>query len=157
MVAWFMMYSRSCLTSSQGKTVQISAFVGNIIKNWEAFPILIVVPNSTITNWVREFVRWAPNLTVVPFHGESKARDVIKQYELYHPTNRTGTSRVKYHVLVTTYDSISNVKDFTSVFKAVRRWEVLVVDEGQRREFDRFLFFFSLFLIWHGTTFHSEE
>lgn len=93
---------------------------------WEAFPALVVVPNSTITNWVREFERWAPNLRVVPFYGEAKSRDVIKNFELKHnaSTKKAGTTGAKFHVLVTTYESLLNPKDFGSVFKAQPRWEV---------------------------------
>lgn len=101
-----------------------------------AFPVLVVVPNSTISNWVREFERWAPNLRVVPFYGEAKARDIIKRYELFHPKESVSETQTgaKYHVLVTTYEMITNPKDFTPVFKNTPRWEVLVVDEGQRRK-----------------------
>lgn len=52
------------------------------------------------------------------------------QYELFHATKR----EPKYHVLVTTYETVTNPRDFSNVFKSVGRWEVLVVDEGQRRE-----------------------
>lgn len=91
-----------------------------------AFPALVVVPNSTIMNWVREFERWAPNLRVVPFYGEAKARDVIKRFELNHDSKpRNGTS-AKYHVLITTYDSLLNPKDFTPVFKNQPRWEARI-------------------------------
>ena len=69
---------------------------------------------------MREFERWAPNLRVVPFYGEAKARDVIKRFELNHDTKRGS----KYHVLVTTYESLLNLKDFTPVFKNQQRWEV---------------------------------
>ena len=96
-----------------------------------AWPALVVVPNSTITNWVREFERWAPNLRVCSFYGEARARDIIKQYELYHEDFIKGTTGAKYHVLVTTYETITG-KDFTTVFKKSPRWEMLVVDEGQR-------------------------
>ena len=109
--------------------------MGNIIKNWKAYPVLIVVPNSTITNWVREFERWAPDLRVVPFYGEAKARDVIHKFELRHDNKAPGTTGAKFHVLVTGYHCVINAKDFTSVFKAQPRWEVLIVDEGQRRMF----------------------
>ena len=109
-------------------------FVGQIIKGlpntYSACPVLVVVPNSTITNWVREFERWAPNLRVVPFHGEAKSRDIIKRYELSHGTVEDGTTGAKYHVLVTTYDMVTSAKE--TIFKKVPRWEVLVVDEGQR-------------------------
>jgi chromodomain-helicase-DNA-binding protein 4 len=117
----------------QGKTVQIVTFIGNIIKAFDAAPVLVVVPHSTITNWAREFSSWAPGLRVVPFYGEAKSREVIKRYELMHPTKIQGTTGAKFHVLITTYDTITS-KDFSTVIKSVRRWEVLIVDEGQRRK-----------------------
>lgn len=114
--------------------MQIVTFIGSILKH-KAFPVLVVVPNSTITNWVREFERWAPELRVVPFYGESKAREVIKRFELTHAHyDKRHTTGAKYHVLVTTYETVTNQKDFNPVFKNVPRWEVLVVDEGQRRK-----------------------
>ena len=51
-----------------------------------------------------------------------------------HETKKSGTTGAKFHVLVTTYQSITNTKDFTPVFKRIPRWEVLIVDEGQRRK-----------------------
>jgi SNF2 family DNA or RNA helicase len=107
-------------------------FLGTIIDKWQGAPALVVVPNSTITNWVREFTRWAPKLRVVPFYGEAKARDVIIEYELFHPSDRKGGPEPKYHVMVTTYETLISPRDFNSVFKSIPRWEVLVVDEGQR-------------------------
>jgi chromodomain-helicase-DNA-binding protein 4 len=117
--------------SHQGKTVQIVTFLGNIIKAFDAAPVLVVVPHSTITNWAREFSSWAPGIRVVPFYGEAKSRAVIKRYELTHPTKIQGTTGAKFHVLVTTYDTITS-KDFNPVIKSVPRWEALIVDEGQR-------------------------
>jgi len=76
--------------------------------------------------------RWAPHLRVVPYHGEAKAREVLKKFELKHVRSEPGTTGAKFHVLVTTYDCLNNPKDFSTVFKAQPRWEVLVVDEGQR-------------------------
>lgn len=111
---------------SQGKTVQIVTFLGNLVKRFKTFPALVVVPNSTITNWVREFTLWAPQLTVVPFFGEAKAREVIKGFELYHERPPAGCTSSKYHVLVATYESLLNAKDFTSVFKSQPRWEVRI-------------------------------
>ncbi|KAH9049552.1 SNF2 family N-terminal domain-containing protein [Lactarius hengduanensis] len=123
-----------------GKTVQIVTYIGSIIKSFDACPILVVVPNSTITNWAREFASWAPGVRVVPFYGEAKSRDVIKRYELTHSTKIQGTTGAKFHVLVTTYDTITS-KDFNPVIKSVPRWEVLVVDEGQRLKNDQGLLF----------------
>ncbi|KAF8913030.1 SNF2 family N-terminal domain-containing protein, partial [Gymnopilus junonius] len=124
-----------------GKTVQIVSFLGNIANNWNAFPALVVVPNSTITNWVREFERWAPRLRVVPFYGEKPARDVIQKFELFHDTASSEYTKAKFHILVTTYEALTNGKDFTPVFRNQPRWEVLVVDEGQRLKSDSSLLF----------------
>lgn len=120
---------RSChrhtsTSSIQGKTVQVATFLGNIITNWNALPALVVVPNSTITNWVREFERWAPQLRVVPFNGDKAARDVIKDYELFHKPPPAGKTPAKFHVLVTTYETLTGAKDFTPIFKNQQRWEV---------------------------------
>lgn len=109
--------------------MQIAAFIGNVASNWNACPALVVVPNSTITNWVREFERWAPELRVVPFYGEAKARDVIKKYELSHRSKVAGQTSVKFHVLVTTYEALLNPKDFGTVFKSVPRWEASRIDD----------------------------
>ncbi|KAF9447799.1 hypothetical protein P691DRAFT_801793 [Macrolepiota fuliginosa MF-IS2] len=123
-----------------GKTVQVATFLGFIASKWKASPALVVVPNSTITNWVREFERWAPNLRVVPFYGEKKARDVIKKFELFHENYLSTHTPAKFHVLVTTYENITG-RDFTTVFKNQDRWEALVVDEGQRLKSDNSLLF----------------
>ncbi|TBU49968.1 SNF2 family N-terminal domain-containing protein [Dichomitus squalens] len=124
-----------------GKTVQIVTFIGYIVSAFKCFPALVVVPNSTITNWVREFERWAPKLRVVPFYGDAKAREIIKKYELFHSRPTSGTTGAKYHVLVTTYETITNTKEFGPVFKSTPSWEMLVVDEGQRLKSDASLIF----------------
>ncbi|KAG6331283.1 hypothetical protein ID866_7805 [Astraeus odoratus] len=124
-----------------GKTVQIVMFLGTVIEKFKAAPALVVVPNSTITNWVREFSRWAPRLRVVPFYGEAKSREVVLKYELFHGSTTKAPLKPKYHVLVTTYETITGHRDFTVVFKNIPQWEVLVVDEGQRLKSDTSLLF----------------
>ncbi len=121
--------------------MQVVTSLGVLFKKYGACPALVVVPNSTISNWVREFERWAPELRVCPFYGEAKAREVIKNYELYHSAKPDGITRTKFHVLVTTYETVTNPKEFTAVFKQIHRWELLVIDEGQRRKHNRFINF----------------
>ncbi|KAG9001163.1 hypothetical protein FRB93_012245 [Tulasnella sp. JGI-2019a] len=110
-----------------GKTVQMITFLGMLVQEF-IFPILVVVPNSTIANWMREFQRWAPHVRAVQYCGVAESRAVIRQYELYHK----GSTNLKFHVLVATYESITNPKEFNMVFGRVKRWEALIVDEGQR-------------------------
>jgi SWI/SNF-related matrix-associated actin-dependent regulator of chromatin subfamily A member 5 len=41
-------------------------------------PHLIIVPKSTLSNWMNELARWAPKLTPVKFHGTKEERaDII--------------------------------------------------------------------------------
>lgn len=108
-------------------------FIALVIKEKGAAPCLIVVPNSTITSWVREFERWAPCLRVVPYYGEAKSREIVRRYELTHDETEPGYTKLKYHVLITTYETITKARDFGAVFKQPPRWEALIVDEGQRR------------------------
>jgi chromodomain-helicase-DNA-binding protein 4 len=68
---------------------------------------------------------------VVRFNGEAKARQVIKDYELWNSDGKQ-----MYHAIVTTYETLHGV-EFTQVFKKPGRWETVVVDEGQRCEFVR--------------------
>lgn len=117
--------------------MQIVTFLGVVVQ-FDAFPALVVVPNSTVTNWVREFERWAPQLRVCSFYGDAKSRDIIKRYELWHDKKAPRTTGAKYHVLVTTYETVTNMKEFGPVFKMTPRWECLVVDEGQRRKCSTF-------------------
>ncbi len=103
------------------------------MRRWETWPALVVVPNSTITNWVREFSKWAPALRVVPYYGGAKGRSIVQKYELYHDEPAKGTTGAKFHVLITTYETVTTAKESAAVFKNAPRWEVLIVDEGQRR------------------------
>lgn len=70
---------------------------------------------------------------MVSYYGEAKSREIVRRYELTHDETPVGYTKLKYHVLITTYETITNSRDFTPVFKQVPRWEALIVDEGQRR------------------------
>ncbi|KAF9954579.1 hypothetical protein BGZ72_004467 [Mortierella alpina] len=121
-----------------GKTIQMVAFVTTLYHQLRAFPCLIVVPNSTLTNWVREFAKWAPDLRVVAYYGPQTSRSVVRDYELFHP----GTHDLKCHVVVTTYEMIVNATD-GSLFRK-NSWECLVVDEGQRLKNENSMLFVKL-------------
>lgn len=55
-----------------GKTIQVCSFLGYLCSEEHmTYPHLVVVPNSTITNWVREFEKWVPHVRVVPYYGEA--------------------------------------------------------------------------------------
>ncbi|CAI9783539.1 unnamed protein product [Fraxinus pennsylvanica] len=115
-----------------GKTVSACAFLSSLYFEFKAtLPCLVLVPLSTMPNWMGEFSLWAPNLNVVEYHGNTRARTIIRQYE-WHAYDPSGlnkkTSGYKFNVLLTTYEMV--LAD-SSHLRAVP-WEVLVVDEGHR-------------------------
>ncbi|XP_043699525.1 protein CHROMATIN REMODELING 4-like isoform X2 [Telopea speciosissima] len=115
-----------------GKTVSACAFISSLYIEFKVrLPCLVLVPLSTMPNWLAEFALWAPDLNVVEYHGCAKARSIIRQYEWYagHPNvlNKR-TKSYKFNVLLTTYEMV--LAD-SSHLRGVP-WEVLVVDEGHR-------------------------
>ncbi|XP_047330683.1 protein CHROMATIN REMODELING 4 [Impatiens glandulifera] len=113
-----------------GKTVSAGAFMSSLYFEFKVkLPCLVLVPLSTMPNWMAEFALWAPHLNVVEYHGCAKARAMIRQYE-WHSNDPTYKSKksFKFNVLLTTYEMI--LAD-SSHLRTVP-WEVLVVDEGHR-------------------------
>ncbi|KAL6992157.1 DNA helicase [Sarracenia purpurea var. burkii] len=115
-----------------GKTVSACAFISSLYFEFKAMlPCLVLVPLSTMPNWMAEFASWAPGLNVVEYHGCAKARAIIRQYE-WHACDpcrlNKKTTSYKFNVLLTTYEMV--LAD-SSHLRAVP-WEVLVVDEGHR-------------------------
>ncbi|KAI3700239.1 hypothetical protein L2E82_44860 [Cichorium intybus] len=115
-----------------GKTISASAFLSSLYFEFKArLPSLVLVPLSTMPNWMAEFSLWAPNLNVIEYHGCARARTLIREYE-FHGNDPNGTKKntnsYKFNVLLTTYEMV--LADATHL-RGVP-WEVLVVDEGHR-------------------------
>lgn len=115
-----------------GKTVSACAFISSLYLEFKVtLPCLVLVPLSTMPNWMSEFSLWAPNLNVVEYHGSAKSRAIIRQYE-WHATDpvqrNRKTASYKFNVLLTTYEMV--LAD--SCHLRGVPWEVLVVDEGHR-------------------------
>ncbi|KAJ6846577.1 protein CHROMATIN REMODELING 4-like [Iris pallida] len=115
-----------------GKTVSACAFLSSLYLEFKAkLPCLVLVPLSTMPNWMAEFALWAPHLNVVEYHGPAKARSIIRQFE-WHATYPGGLRKVtrayKFNVLLTTYEMV--LVD-SSHLRGIP-WEVLMVDEGHR-------------------------
>ncbi|ORY30527.1 SNF2 family N-terminal domain-domain-containing protein [Naematelia encephala] len=133
----------SCILADDmglGKTIQIASLLGCLgSSEMRIYPCLVVVPNSTITNWVREFEKWVPHVRVVPYYGEAASRKIIAKYELYHKGLQGKAAGLKAHIVLTTYDMITG-SEFR-VFSGIPRWELLCIDEGQRLKSDDSLIF----------------
>ncbi|KAJ3281257.1 hypothetical protein HK104_000118 [Borealophlyctis nickersoniae] len=115
-----------------GKTIQVIAMLAVLKNRYQLYPYLIIVPNACLSNWMREFARWAPSLRVVEFSGPKLRRDIILKHEMLHPSSTAQNKSLRCHVVVTTYEWITLEP---SVFKNIP-WEVVVVDEAQRLKND---------------------
>ena len=121
-----------------GKTIQIIGFLATLVQDWNCFPFLVVVPNSTCPNWRREMKRWAPSLRVVTYYGSKESRGLAYRYELFPE----GSKDVRCHVVVTSYDAAAD-ENCRKFFRSVP-WQGLVVDEGQRLKNDKNLLYAAL-------------
>ena len=62
----------SCILADDmglGKTCQVIAFLALLFEKGIKGPHLIVVPGSTLENWLREFSIFCPGLVVTPYYG----------------------------------------------------------------------------------------
>jgi SNF2 family DNA or RNA helicase len=61
-----------------GKTLQTISFLG-FLKHYKDItgPHLVIVPKSTLHNWMKEFEKWCPDLKVFLFHGMKDDRAVM--------------------------------------------------------------------------------
>lgn len=102
-----------------GKTIQTIALITYLMEYKRLNgPFLIIVPLSTLSNWVYEFDKWAPSVVKVSYKGSPAAR------RAFVPILRSG----KFNVLLTTYEYI--IKDKQVLAKL--RWKYMIVDEGHR-------------------------
>ena len=104
-----------------GKTIQAISLICYI---WETKrirnkPHLIIAPKSTISNWMREFAKWAPDLKTINLNPKQEFREDILR-EMRKPGNMD--------VCVTTYDALLRVPELRSKFS----WYLIVFDEAHK-------------------------
>ena len=64
----------SCILADDmglGKTCQVIAFLASLFEKGVKGPHLVIVPGSTLENWLREFQTFCPTLTVMPYYGKT--------------------------------------------------------------------------------------
>lgn len=109
-----------------GKTLQSISILA-YMKEYRnvAGPHLVMVPKSTLSNWMNEFNRWCPSLRVVRFHGSKEERA-----EIVADVLKPGLSQEQrgWDVVVTTYEVVNMEKGpLTKI-----AWRYLVIDEAHR-------------------------
>ncbi|KAB5522783.1 hypothetical protein PHYPO_G00163400 [Pangasianodon hypophthalmus] len=103
-----------------GKTLQTIALLG-YLKHYRNIPgpHMVLVPKSTLHNWMNEFKRWVPSLRAVCLIGDKDARAAFIR-DVMMPG--------EWDVCVTSYEMVIREK---SVFKKFN-WRYLVIDEAHR-------------------------
>jgi len=113
----------SCILADDmglGKTCQVIAFLASLYEKGIKGPHLIVVPSSTIENWLREFQKFCPTLSVMPYYAGIKERAGIRDH--------IEDNRDEINVVITTY-TIAKAKE-DSKFLRDMKFTVCVFDEG---------------------------
>eukprot|EP01038_Epipyxis_sp_PR26KG_P008238 gene8238-11148_t len=87
-------------------------------------PHLIMVPKSTLSNWINELKKWCPSLRPLRFHGSKEERAEIA--EQLKPGK--DHSLRPWDVVVTTYEVVNLEK---SVLTKIA-WRYLIIDEAHR-------------------------
>ncbi|TPX74987.1 hypothetical protein CcCBS67573_g03755 [Chytriomyces confervae] len=106
-----------------GKTAQVIAFISHLKEQGSVgSPHLVIVPSSTLENWLREFANWSPSLNVLSYYGSQSEREVIRY-------NLAQEDLADYDAVVTTYNLAASSKEDRVFLKRLRP-RSLILDEG---------------------------
>ncbi|XP_068183416.1 lymphoid-specific helicase [Antennarius striatus] len=106
-----------------GKTIQCIAHIAMMIEKKVMGPFLVVAPLSTLPNWINEFTRFAPEVSVLLYHGSQSERARILQ-QIRRPQGPLSMNPV----VVTSFEISMIDRKFLQRFQ----WKYLIVDEGHR-------------------------
>jgi SWI/SNF-related matrix-associated actin-dependent regulator 1 of chromatin subfamily A len=105
-----------------GKTAQVIAFLAHLKEVKEPGPHLIIVPSSTLDNWIREFATFAPSLKVASYYGSQAER-----HDLRHELKASRD----LDAVVTTYNMATGSPDDRKFFRKME-FKACVFDEGHQ-------------------------
>ncbi|NWH98423.1 SMRCD regulator, partial [Tichodroma muraria] len=104
-----------------GKTIQAIAFLAYLYQAGNRGPHLIVVPASTLDNWIREVHLWCPELNVLFYYGSQEDRKHLR-VDIHNKV-------VDFNVIVTTYNSAISSSDDRGLFRRLKL-NYAIFDEG---------------------------
>ena len=88
-------------------------------------PHLIMVPKSTLSNWMNEFKRFCPSIKVIKFHGTKDEREEFADKFLRLSKY---DSKAEWDVCVTTYEIVNLERNVLTKI----HWQYLIIDEAHR-------------------------
>ncbi|KJZ77898.1 hypothetical protein HIM_02535 [Hirsutella minnesotensis 3608] len=125
-------YDIGCILADEmglGKTCQVISFICHLVEDYKRkgrgsrpWPNLIVVPPSTYNNWLIEFGRFAPGLSVTGYRGTQSERA-----ELAYQIDQ---DRDNCHVVLATYSQINSEADIEAM--QALRMNAAIFDEGHK-------------------------
>jgi len=106
-----------------GKTIQAIVALKLRYESEGIFRCLIIVPNSLVTNWIREFELWFPDAPLTVIEGDAINRHILLE-------RTTG-------FMLATYDQIriafsTNVNEGNENKATIKRFNLVILDEAQK-------------------------
>jgi SWI/SNF-related matrix-associated actin-dependent regulator of chromatin subfamily A member 5 len=104
-----------------GKTLQTISLVG-YMKHFRKLdnPYLVIVPKSTLQNWVNEFNKWCPSLKVACMKGLAEERNEFIANVMFDQS--------QWDALITSYECVLSEKAQLRKFN----WKYIIIDEAHR-------------------------
>ncbi|KAI5757237.1 ERCC6L [Gulo gulo luscus] len=106
-----------------GKTVQIIAFLSGMFDATLVNHVLLIMPTSLISTWIKEFVKWTPGMRVKTFHGPSKDE---RTRNLSRIQQRNGVIITTYQMLINNWQQLSSLNGQEFV------WDYVILDEAHK-------------------------
>ncbi|XP_073495720.1 DNA excision repair protein ERCC-6-like [Phyllobates terribilis] len=106
-----------------GKTIQVIAFLSGMFDAELTNNVLLIMPTTLISNWVKEFEKWTPGMRVNEFHGTSKKE---RTRNLQKIQRKGGVLITTYQMLINNWQQLSayNGRDFV--------WDYIILDEAHK-------------------------
>lgn len=104
-----------------GKTLQTISFLAFLKEKGTNGPFLVAAPVSTLSNWVDEIERFAPEMPVLMYHGTPVEREEMRR-------TRMAKMGKDFPIICTSYELIMNDRKHLQKYA----WKFIIIDEGHR-------------------------